>query len=106
MVFSALAEPRRRALLLRLAQGPATAGQLAAILDVSRAASSQHLGVLREAGLVRATPSGRHVWYELAAAPAVEAERWLSALVERWTKAPTLRLDRQGKESDAARLLR
>jgi DNA-binding transcriptional ArsR family regulator len=103
-----VAEPRRRALLNRLAQGPATAGQLAAIVpDVSRAASSQHLAVLREAGLVRATSSGRHVWYELAAGPVVEAERWLAGLVERWTDAPTLRLDRPGKETDArARVLR
>jgi DNA-binding transcriptional ArsR family regulator len=43
-----LADPIRRATLLRLAQGPATAGQLAALFSVSRPAVSRHLRVLRE----------------------------------------------------------
>jgi DNA-binding transcriptional ArsR family regulator len=96
-IFGALADPRRRAVLGRLAQGPATAGQLADLFPVSRAAVSQHLAVLRRAGLVRATPSGRRVWYELAATPAIEAGHWLTQLAERWSGAPTLELKGPGR---------
>ena len=51
-LLSALFEPRRRAILRRLAQEPLPVGDLARGFDVSRPAISQHLAVLREAGLV------------------------------------------------------
>jgi DNA-binding transcriptional ArsR family regulator len=100
-IFGALADPRRRAVLGRLAQGPATAGQLAELFPVSRAAVSQHLAVLRRAGLVRTTPAGRQVWYALAGGPAIEAGHWLTRLAERWSDAPTLDLS-SSKESRRA----
>jgi DNA-binding transcriptional ArsR family regulator len=50
--FSALADPTRRAIFERLAAGPSAVGELARAFPVSRPAVSQHLKVLKEAGLV------------------------------------------------------
>jgi len=51
--FQALADPTRRAILERLADGPAPAGELGAGFDISGPAVSRHLKVLEEAGLIR-----------------------------------------------------
>lgn len=56
--FIALADPTRRTVFERLRTGPKSAGALAKGLPVSRPAVSQHLKVLREAGLVRVEPRG------------------------------------------------
>lgn len=85
-----LADPIRRATLLRLAQGPATAGQLAALFSVSRPAVSRHLRVLRASELVTATTHGRHVWYEARHEPLVRVERWVGRLAEQVHGAPAL----------------
>ncbi len=58
-VFMALSDPTRRAVLRRLADGPASPTELAGQLPVSRQAVSKHLDVLREAGLVEGARSGR-----------------------------------------------
>jgi len=63
--FEALADPTRRRVLLTLARRPRTAGALAATESTSRPAVSRHLRVLRVAGLVRVTPSGRERRYEI-----------------------------------------
>ena len=89
--LAALADPTRRAIVQRLALGPATASQLAELAPMSRPAVSQHLRVLREAELIRGTQRGRFVFYELAGGPLLEAHAWLGALVDRWAGAPTLR---------------
>src|SRR3954451_3898467 len=89
-VLSALADPTRRAIVQRLALGPATATQLAELAPMSRPAVSQHLRVLREAGLIRGTQRGRFVFYELAGSALLEAHSWLGGLVDRWAGAPTL----------------
>jgi DNA-binding transcriptional ArsR family regulator len=81
--LSALADPTRRAIVQRLALGPATATQLAGLAPMSRPAVSQHLRVLREAALIRGTRRGRFVFYELAGAALVEAHAWLGELIER-----------------------
>jgi DNA-binding transcriptional ArsR family regulator len=52
VVFGALADPTRRAILARLAQGEATVGQLAEPFDLSLPAVSKHLKVLERAGLI------------------------------------------------------
>jgi DNA-binding transcriptional ArsR family regulator len=89
--LSALADPTRRAIVQRLALGPATATQLAELAPMSRPAVSQHLRVLREAELIRGTQRGRFVFYELAGGVLAEAHAWLGALVERWADGPVLR---------------
>jgi len=63
--FGALGDPTRRAIFERLAQGPAAVGELAANLPVTRPAVSQHLKVLKEAGLVSETPEGTRRIYRL-----------------------------------------
>jgi DNA-binding transcriptional ArsR family regulator len=62
-VLDALADPTRRAVFEHLAQRPAAVGELADLVPVSRPAVSQHLRVLKDAGLVRASAEGtRHIY--------------------------------------------
>jgi DNA-binding transcriptional ArsR family regulator len=64
IAFAALADPTRRLVFEKLRGGPKSVGVIAAKLPVSRPAVSQHLKVLREAGLVDARPAGtRHVYF-------------------------------------------
>jgi DNA-binding transcriptional ArsR family regulator len=83
-VLASVADRSRRTLLQRLAHGPATTGQLADLLPMSRPAVSQHLKVLQEAGLVRTQIQGRHRWHELATGPLVLIERWAADLIARY----------------------
>ena len=85
-VFTALADPTRRAILAALAaQGPATATDLAGRLPVTRQAIAKHLALLAEAGLVRAEPGERRrVRYRLRSAPMQVAQQFLAALARDW----------------------
>jgi DNA-binding transcriptional ArsR family regulator len=65
-VGRALSDGTRRRILLHLAQTPAYPADLAAALDASRPAVSNHLACLRDCGLVVAEPEGRRVRYRLA----------------------------------------
>ena len=64
-VWGALGDPSRRAIVLRLAEGPTAVGELATHLPVSRSAVSQHLKVLRDAGLVTDRAEGTRRIYHL-----------------------------------------
>jgi DNA-binding transcriptional ArsR family regulator len=86
--LKAVADPTRRAMLQRLAHGPATVGQLAALFPISRPAVSQHLRVLRDAGLVSPLASTRTSPYELVPGPLFLVETWVRDLADRWTSAP------------------
>src|SRR5215831_10543551 len=77
-VFAALADPVRRHLLGELAGGERPAGALAEGVPVSRSAVSQHLAILRGAGLVEHRRSGRQVWYRASRAGAASAAAWLA----------------------------
>jgi DNA-binding transcriptional ArsR family regulator len=63
--WSALADPTRRAIFERLADRPRAVGELAGELPVSRPAVSQHLKVLKQAGLVIDQPAGARRIYQL-----------------------------------------
>src|SRR3954471_3788956 len=63
--FTALADPTRRAIFERLAEQPSAVGELATELPVSRPAVSQHLRVLKDAGLVVDHPDGTRRIYQL-----------------------------------------
>jgi DNA-binding transcriptional ArsR family regulator len=63
--FTALADPTRRAIFERLAERPSAVGELALELPVSRPAVSQHLKVLKAAGLVVDHPDGTRRIYQL-----------------------------------------
>lgn len=84
-VFAALADPTRRQLLETVsARGTATATELAAGLPISRQAVAKHLGVLADAGLVRAERAGRETRYVPTPAPLQDAVSWLTALGSPW----------------------
>ncbi|MEJ7796570.1 MAG: metalloregulator ArsR/SmtB family transcription factor [Nocardioides sp.] len=78
--FTALADDVRRALLLRLAAGPARVVDLAADHAISRPAISRHLRVLGEAGLVTVEQRGRERHYALDRAGLVPVRRLLADL--------------------------
>ena len=83
-VFSALADPTRRAILARLAQGVTTVGELAEPFEMSLPAISKHLGVLQAAGLIGREKQGRLRRCHLTAAPMKEASDWISHYSEFW----------------------
>ena len=85
-VFTALADPSRRAILAALATGgPATATDLAARLPITRQAIAKHLGLLADAGLVVPEPGERRrVRYRLHSAPMKVAQQFLAALARDW----------------------
>jgi ArsR family transcriptional regulator len=64
-VLKTLANPRRLEILHRLADGPCEVGRLAAELDISQPNASQHLALMRAAGVVTAERDGREVRYRL-----------------------------------------
>ena len=63
--LTALGDPTRRAIFERLAEGPCAVGELARELPVSRPAVSQHLKVLKDAGLVTDRRAGTRRFYQL-----------------------------------------
>ena len=77
VVLDALGDPTRRAICERLAAGPLAVVELAGDLPVSRPAVSQHLKVLKEAGLVIVRPDGNRRLYELDPAGLDGVRRWL-----------------------------
>jgi DNA-binding transcriptional ArsR family regulator len=86
-VFSALADPTRRAILARLTEGDANVAELAAPFSVSQPAISRHLKVLEQAGLIsrhrRATARLSH----LEADPLREATDWLAKYQAYWDES-------------------
>jgi DNA-binding transcriptional ArsR family regulator len=87
-VFTALADPSRRAILAALAAGgPATATDLASRLPITRQAIAKHLALLADAGLVAAEPGERRrVRYRLRSAPMQVAQQFLAALARDWDR--------------------
>lgn len=79
--FSALADPTRRAILARLAQGESTVSELAAPFAISLPAISKHLKVLERAGLVRRRKQGRQHYCSLNPDPLAEVVTWLAGVL-------------------------
>ena len=90
--FQALADPTRRAMVARLAQGPASVSELKAPLLMSLPAVMQHLAVLETSGLVVSQKSGRVRTCRINPAALAEAERWIAERRFEWER----RLDRLG----------
>ena len=89
-VLAAIADPTRRAILDRLATGPARVTDLAAPFEMSLNAVSKHIKVLEAVQLVRRTRQGREHTLELDPAPLREVTRWASDIERFWSG----RLDR------------
>ena len=83
LAFVALAEPMRQAIVEQLAQRPMAVGELAAQLPVTRPAVSQHLKILKDAGLVRDSAQGTRRIYAIDPAGLGAIRAWLDRFWDR-----------------------
>jgi DNA-binding transcriptional ArsR family regulator len=97
LVFAALADPTRRAILARLAAGEATGHELVAPSDLSQPTISKHLKVLEHAGLVSRGRDAQFRPVRLNAAPLAGAAQWLGDYRRFWAESLD-RLDTYVKE--------
>jgi DNA-binding transcriptional ArsR family regulator len=84
LTFAALADPTRRAMLVSLAQGERSVGELAAPHAMSFAGAAKHVGVLERAGLVERRKAGRQQLCRLKADRLREADEWLRQWERFW----------------------
>ena len=103
--FAALADPTRRAILARLADGEATVTELAAPFDMSQPAISKHLKVLEHAGLISRSRDAQRRPRKLEPRPLADATDWIERYRKIW-EANYKRLDvilqeMKGKEKKA-----
>ncbi|HYI14012.1 MAG TPA: metalloregulator ArsR/SmtB family transcription factor [Thermomicrobiales bacterium] len=87
VVFGALADPTRRAILARLTEGDATVAELAAPFSMSQPAISKHLKVLEKAGLVSRSRRATARLSHLEAEPLRDATEWLAGYQEYWDES-------------------
>jgi DNA-binding transcriptional ArsR family regulator len=85
--FAALADPTRRAILARLAQGEASVGELAAPFSISQPAVSKHLKVLEQAGLIKRGRAAQSRPCKLDAARLREVSDWLETYRRFWEES-------------------
>lgn len=78
--MKALSDPVRREILNLLKDGRKSAGEIASHFDITDAAVSRHLSVLKEANLIRDTREGKFIFYDLNASVLEEILLWISAL--------------------------
>ena len=98
LMFQALADPTRRAIVERLGRGPASVSELASPFQMSLPAVVQHLQMLEQSGLVRSEKVGRVRTCTLDSATLSQAEQWINDRRLSWET----RLDRLGSFLDAA----
>ena len=78
--LKALSDPIRREILNLLKAGPMSAGDISARFDVTGAAVSRHLSVLKDADLIRDKRDGKFIFYELNASVLEEILLWITEL--------------------------
>ena len=93
LMYQALADASRRAMIERLSRGPASVSELAEPLDMSLSAVIQHLQVLEASGLVNTEKVGRVRTCRIEPQALGVAERWISQRRARWEQ----RFDRLGE---------
>ena len=81
-LFKALSDTTRRAILDMLREQDCTAGEIGAAFDMTAPSISNHLSILKNAGLVTATREGKYIRYELNTTVLEEAMQWLIKLTE------------------------
>lgn len=84
LVFGALADPTRRAILSRLAEGEATVNQLVAPFRLSQPTISKHLKVLEQAGLVSRGREAQFRPVRLSVAPLAAVDQWIGGYRRFW----------------------
>jgi DNA-binding transcriptional ArsR family regulator len=112
LVFSALADPTRRAILVRLTEGDASVSELAVPFEMSQPAVSKHLRVLENAGLISRSRVATSRFSHLEARPLKEATEWmdkqfwnesfdrLDAALARYLETQALKKQEDEKEND------
>src|SRR6266542_5003448 len=93
LMFQALADPTRRAMVERLSRGPASVSELAKPLAMSLPAVAQHLQVLEASGIVRSEKVGRVRTCQIEPKALQLAERWIAERQTSWERS----LDRLGE---------
>ena len=93
LMFQALADPTRRAIVERLSQGPASVSELAKPFDMSLPAVVQHLQALEHSGLVSSEKIGRVRTCRIEPEALSQAEQWINDRRTTWVR----RLDRLGQ---------
>ncbi|ENL8543904.1 winged helix-turn-helix transcriptional regulator [Serratia marcescens] len=83
-IFKALADPTRRGIFDKLAAGSMNASALREGLTISQSAMSQHLAVLRNAGLIREAKQGRCVNYQVDPDGLAQISQWLAKYRAYW----------------------
>ena len=78
--LKALADPTRREILNLLKQGKLSAGEITEHFNITAAAISRHLSVLKEADLIEDTREGKYIFYELNASVLEEIMLWITDL--------------------------
>ena len=78
--LKALADPTRREILNLLKQGKRSAGEIPDHFDITAAAISRHLSVLKDADLIEDTRDGKYIFYELNASVLEEIMLWITDL--------------------------
>jgi len=87
LTLAALADPTRRAMLARLAQGPAMVKELAEPFKISMPAISKHLKVLEHAGLIERGREAQWRPAQLQAAPLKDVSQWLESYRKNWEES-------------------
>ena len=103
MTWTVLAEPHRRDMLELLLERPHAVGELVERLGLSQPATSKHLRVLREAGLVQVRAEAQRRVYALEPRPLAELDAWLDPYRRLWNRsldALERHLDRTTTEED------
>jgi DNA-binding transcriptional ArsR family regulator len=83
--FNAIAEPRRRQILIYLAKDERQVGDIVTALNLDQPSVSKHLSVLREVGLVRVRRNGRHRLYRTNAEAIRPLHEWTKTFERYWT---------------------
>jgi DNA-binding transcriptional ArsR family regulator len=99
--FHALAEPRRRAILRELGDRELTAGQVASRFAVTRPAISQHLAVLRAAGLVEERRDGTRRWYRARRDGLVPVRDWVGSFWDERLDALRVAIDEDRRHRES-----
>jgi DNA-binding transcriptional ArsR family regulator len=87
LLFAALADPTRRAILARLAQGEATVSELAEPFDMTLPAVSKHLKVLQHAGLIEQGRQAQWRPCRLVAGPLSQVDAWIEQYRRHWEES-------------------
>ena len=87
LTFQAVADPTRRTILARLAQGEATVQELTEPLPISQPAVSKHLKVLERAGLIERRREAQRRWCRLQAKPLRDVAIWATEFQQYWDES-------------------